>query len=149
MRRIDFMVGETDFNTMIAAQFMQQDVVYFSKSVKGQSIAAAIATGHFGSVPIINSEMKPIGIVSEYDLLKAVRQGKELNKINAEEIMSRSPVTVSPDAKAGEVMKLLEESHLIRVPVVDHDGTLVGMIARRDLLQGYLQSKVPDKVWWM
>lgn len=149
MRRIDFMVGETDFNTLTAEQFMQQDVVYFSKSVKAQSIAAAITTGNFGSVPIINSEMKPIGVVSEYDLLKAMRQGKDLNKINAEEIMNRPPVTVSPDAKAGEMMKLLEENHLIRVPVVDHDGTLVGMIARRDLLQGYLQSKVPDKVWWM
>lgn len=73
-------------------------------------------------MPIISSEMKPIGVVSEYDLLKAMRQGKDLNRISAEEIMSRPPVTVSLDTEAGEVMGLLEKSHLIRVPAVDHDG---------------------------
>lgn len=149
MRRVDFMVGKTDFNTLTAGQFMQQEVVYFSKTVKAQSIAAAITTGNFGSVPITNSDMKPIGIVSEHDLLKAMRQGKDLNRISAEEIMTKPPVTISPEAKAGEVMKTLEDNHLIRLPVVDQNGTLLGMVARRDLLQGYLQSQAPDKVWWM
>lgn len=149
MRRVDFLVGQREFTTMTAEQFMQQDVVYFTKSVKAQSIAAALTTGNFGSVPIVNSDMKPVGIVSEYDLLKAMRQGMSLNEISAEEIMSRPPVTVSPENKAGEVMKILEDKHLIRVPVVDDEGKLVGMVARRDLLHGYLQAKVPDKVWWM
>ncbi|WDT81784.1 MAG: CBS domain-containing protein [Candidatus Manganitrophus sp.] len=80
MRRIDFMVGQTDFNTLTAAQFMQQDVVYFTKSVKAQSIAAAITTGNFGSVPIVDSDLKPVGIVSEYDLLKAMRQENILTR---------------------------------------------------------------------
>ncbi|TAK08019.1 MAG: hypothetical protein EPO39_05325, partial [Candidatus Manganitrophaceae bacterium] len=62
MRRIDFLVGEIDFSTLTAAQFMQQDVIYFAKSVKAQSIAAAITTGNFGSVPIVDSDLKPIGI---------------------------------------------------------------------------------------
>lgn len=149
MRRVDFLVGQTDFSTLTAAQFMQQDVVYFSKSVKGQSIAAALTTGGFGSVPIVNGDMKPIGIVSEYDLLKAMRQGRSLQETSAEELMSKPPVTVPLDAKASEVMKILEDKHLIRLPVVDADGKLVGMVARRDLLYGYLQSQVPDKVWWM
>ncbi|TAK08020.1 MAG: CBS domain-containing protein [Candidatus Manganitrophaceae bacterium] len=149
MRRVDFLVGQRDFSTMTAGQFMQQDVVYFTKSVKAQSIAAALTTGNFGSVPIINSEMRPVGIVSEYDLLKAMRQGISLNEISAEEVMSHPPVTVSIENKAGDVMKVLEDKHLIRVPVVDEEGKLVGMVARRDLLHGYLQSQVPDKVWWM
>ncbi|MBI3802471.1 MAG: CBS domain-containing protein [Nitrospirae bacterium] len=149
MRRVDYLVGQTDFNTLTAAQFMQQDVIHFSKSVKAQSIAAALTTGNFGSVPIVSGEMIPIGVVSEYDLLKAMRQGKSLHEISAEEIMSKPPVTVSPDAKANDVMKILEDKHLIRVPVVDGEGKLVGMVARRDLLYGYLKSQVPDKVWWM
>lgn len=149
MRRIDFLVGEIDFSSLTAAQFMTQDVVYFSKSVKAQSIAAAITTGNFGSVPIVDSDLKPIGIVSEYDLLKAMRMGKNLNEIYAGEIMSKPPVTVDTEAPAAEIMKVLEDKHLIRVPVVDTEGKLVGMLARRDLMKGYLQSQVPAKVWWM
>lgn len=149
MRRVDFMVGKKDFDMLTASQFMQQDVIYFSKSTKAQSIAAAITTGNFGSVPIVAGDMKPVGIVSEYDLLKAMRQGKDLSKISAEEIMTAALVTVLPESNAGEVMKILEDNHLIRLPVVDSDGKLIGMVARRDLLYGYLQSQVPDKVWWM
>ncbi len=149
MRRIDFMVGEKDFNTLTAAQFMQEDVIYFSKSVKAQSIAAAITTGNFGSVPIVDSDLKPVGIVSEYDLLKAMRQGKNLSEISAAEIMSKPAVSVSVDTNSMDVMKVLEDKHLIRVPVVDHEGKLAGMLARRDLMKGYLQSQVPAKVWWM
>ena len=149
MRRIDFLVGEIDFSTLTAAQFMQQDVVYFSKSVRAQSIAAAITTGNFGSVPIVDSDLKPIGMVSEYDLLKAMRQGKNLSEIYAGEIMSKPAVAVTVDSSAEEIMKVLEDKHLIRVPVVDQEGKLVGMLARRDLMKGYLQSQVPAKVWWM
>ena len=149
MRRVDYLVGETDFNTLTAAQFMQEDVVYFSKSVKGEKLAAAIVTGGFGSVPIVDEDLKPIGIVSEYDLLKAVRTEKDLHKMTAEEIMTKPAVTVSIETKSGEVMKVLENLHLIRLPVVDQDGKLAGVVARRDLLQGYLQSQVPAKVWWM
>lgn len=149
MRRIDFMVGQTDFNTLTAAQFMQQDVVYFTKSVKAQSIAAAITTGNFGSVPIVDSNLKPVGIVSEYDLLKAMRQGKQLNEISAGDIMTKPAITVPFEASSAEIMKVMEDKHLIRVAVVDEDGKLVGMLARRDLMKGYLQLQVPDKVWWM
>lgn len=149
MRRVDFMVGQTDFNTLTAAQFMQQDVVYFTKSVKAQSIAAALTTGNFGSVPIVDNDLRPVGIVSEYDLLKAMRMGKNLGEISAGDIMSKPAVTVAVEASAADVMKVLEDKHLIRVPVVDHEGKLAGMLARRDLMKGYLQSQVPAKVWWM
>lgn len=149
MRSVDYLVGETDFNTLTAVQFMQQDVIYFSKSVTGEKLAAAITTGGFGSVPIVDEDLKPIGIVSEYDLLRVIRMGNALNKVSAEEIMTKPAVTVSIETKSGEVMKVLENLHLIRLPVVDRGGKLVGVVARRDLLQGYLQSQVPAKVWWM
>lgn len=149
MRRIDFMVGQTDFSTLTAAQFMQQEVVYFTKSVKAQSIAAALTTGNFGSVPIVDSDLKPVGIVTEYDLLKAMRQGKNLGEINAADIMTKPAITVSMEASPADIMKVMEDKHLIRVAVVDHEGKLAGMLARRDLIKGYLQSQVPDKVWWM
>ncbi|TAK07864.1 MAG: CBS domain-containing protein, partial [Candidatus Manganitrophaceae bacterium] len=63
--------------------------------------------------------------------------------------MSKPAVTVNIETSSIEVMKVLEDKHLIRVPVVDQEGKLVGMLARRDLMKGYLQSQVPAKVWWM
>ncbi len=45
-----------------------------------------------------------------------------------------------------EIIMLLEEKHLIRVPVVDPEGKLVGVVARRDILEGSL--KAPTHRWW-
>ncbi|WDT81785.1 MAG: CBS domain-containing protein [Candidatus Manganitrophus sp.] len=63
--------------------------------------------------------------------------------------MTKPAITVPFEASSAEIMKVMEDKHLIRVAVVDEEGKLVGMLARRDLMKGYLQSQVPDKVWWM
>jgi CBS domain-containing protein len=39
-----------------------------------------------------------------------------------------------------EIIHLLQERHFIRTPVVDADGKLVGVVSRRDIIQGYLRA---------
>jgi len=84
-----------------------------------------------------------VGIVSEFDLLKAIAEGKELAKVTAGEIMVKDPITVSRNTPAMEIINLLQERHFIRTPVVDADGKLAGVVSRRDLIQGYLRATKP------
>ncbi len=149
MRSVDFLIGKQDFKGLRAVQFMQQEVLFFSKTVSGSQMAATMTGGGFGSLPIVDEYLKPVGIVSEFDLLKAIRQGKLLDNVTAGEIMTSPAVTVSENASAEEIMQVLEDRHLIRVPVTDADGRLTGVVARRDILQGYLKSQIEAKVWWM
>ncbi len=148
MRRVDYMVGGEDFKKMSAAQFMQTDVYYYPKSATGDKLATAITMGGFGSVPIVDQEKKLVGIVSEFDLLKAIRSGRELEKVTAEEIMTANPISVTEDTLSDAIIQLLQEKKLIRVPVVDKAGALMGVVARRDILQGYLKSKESPPPWW-
>ena len=153
MRRVDFMVGGENFETMTAAHLMRGDpygdLYYCSHQTKGQKIASMITMGGFGSIPVvdINEDRKLVGIVSEFDLLKALMERKDLENIVAEEIMTKNPVCVSTETKADDIITILETKHLIRVPVTDKEGHLVGIVARRDVLQGYLKSK--EKPWWL
>lgn len=62
--------------------------------------------------------------------------------------MTVSPICVTEETLSEEIIQLLQEKHLIRVPVVDKNGTLVGVVARRDILQGYLKSKESPPPWW-
>jgi CBS domain-containing protein len=94
----------------------------------------------FGSVPILATDGKLVGIVSEFDLLKVIEDGKELGKVTAGEIMIKDPITVVRDTPAMEIIHLLQERHLIRTPVVDADGKLVGVVSRRDIIEGYLRA---------
>lgn len=148
MRRVDYMLGGEDFKKMSAAHFMQTDVYYYPKNATGDKLATAITMGGFGSVPIVDKGKRLVGIISEFDLLKAITSGKELEKITAEEIMTVSPICVTEETLSEEIIQLLQEKHLIRVPVVDKNGTLVGVVARRDILQGYLKSKESPPPWW-
>ena len=140
MRRVDYMVGARDFKTLEAEQFMQDVVTSFRVEDTVDRLAGAMSEGGFGSVPILAKDGKLVGIVSEFDLLKAIEEGKEMTKVTAGEIMVKDPVTVSRDTLSMEIIQLLQERHFIRTPVVDGDGKLVGVVSRRDIIQGYLRA---------
>jgi len=140
MRRVDYMVGARDFKTLQAEQFMQDVVTSFRVEDTVDRLAGAMSEGGFGSVPILAKDGKLVGIVSEFDLLKAIEEGKEMTKVTAGEIMVKDPVTVSRNTPAMEIIHLLQERHFIRTPVVEADGKLAGVVSRRDLIQGYLRS---------
>ena len=59
---------------------------------------------------------------------------------SAPHITMTDPITVSRNTPAMEIIKLLQERHFIRTPVVEADGKLAGVVSRRDLIQGYLRS---------
>jgi CBS domain-containing protein len=99
---------------------------------------------NFGSLPIVESDGTLVGIVNEYDLLQAMHEGRDLNKILATEIMSAHPATVTEDQTLSQVADLFQDRYITRVPVV-RDKKLVGILARRDLLFGYLKA---SKSWF-
>ena len=140
MRRVDYMVGARDFKTLEAEQFMQDVVTSYHVEDTIDRLAGAMSEGGFGSVPILAKDGKLVGIVSEFDLLKAIEEGKDLEKVTAGEIMIKDPITVTRKTLAMEIVHLLQEKHLIRTPVVDDSGKLVGVVSRRDIIQGYLRA---------
>lgn len=140
MRRVDYMVGARDFKTLKAEQFMQDVVTYYHVEDTIDRLAGAMSECGFGSVPILATDGKLVGIVSEFDLLKAIEGGKEMAKVTAGEVMTKDPITVTRNTPAMEIVHLLQEKHLIRTPVVDADGKLAGVVSRRDIIQGYLRA---------
>ncbi len=140
MRRVDYMVGARDFKTLEAEQFMQDVVTFFHVDDTVDSLAGAMTEGGFGSVPILANNGKLVGLVSEFDLLKTIEECKEMDQVTAGEIMTKDPVTVTRNTPAMEIVHLLQERHFIRTPVVDDDGTLAGIISRRDIILGYLRA---------
>jgi CBS domain-containing protein len=73
-----------------------------------------------------------------------MEEGKNLKTLTAAEIMTRTVVTVTEDTPVMDLVHLLQERHLIRVPVVK-GRTLIGIVARRDILFGYVKA---TSVYW-
>lgn len=148
-RGVDYLTGKQDFEKLKATQFMEGSVTTAFQGSKADRVAIAITAGHFGSLPVVDEERRLVGIVSEFDLLKALRAGKDLEQVMVKEVMTPNPISVREGASAEDLMKILEEKHFIRVPVVDDENKLIGVVSRTDILKGYIQSNTGDIPWWM
>ena len=127
------------FGQLTVGSVMETEVQSGMKDSEAKLLASYMMEG-FGSIPIIDETSKLVGIVSEFDLLKALRKGKNLEEVVAGDIMTPNPVSVTQDTNVLTLIDVLQNNHLIRVPVVDSKGKLIGIVARRDLLRGYLQA---------
>ncbi|HNP31398.1 MAG TPA: CBS domain-containing protein [Nitrospirales bacterium] len=127
------------FGQLTVGSVMETEVQSGMKDSEAKLLASYMMEG-FGSIPIIDETSKLVGIVSEFDLLKALRQGKNLEEVMAGDIMTANPVSVTQDTNVVTLMDVLQNNHLIRVPVVDSKGKLIGIVARRDLVRGYLHT---------
>ncbi len=136
---------ESKFGQLSVSQVMETTVRSEEQDANTQLIASLLMEG-FGSVPIVDGTNRLQGIVSEFDLLNAIHKGNALVDITAQEIMTTNPVSVTEDAKMFTVIEILQNNHLIRVPVIDAAGKLVGLIARRDILRAYLHANSQPKM---
>lgn len=130
---------DTKFGQVTVGQLMETNVQTAQKDSKSEILATLMMEG-FGSVPIVDNDNRLVGIVSEFDLLKALRKGKKLTEVVAGDIMTPSPISANQSMDMPAVIDILQNNHLIRVPVIDGAGKLLGILARRDILRGYLQS---------
>lgn len=140
MRRIDFRVGGKSMSEITASHVMERDVFSCGGEASCHDLADTMVKEGFGSIPIIDKERTVIGLVSEYDILNALMKGKYLLKTPASEVMTHPVVSIKEETPIVEVIALLQSRHLIRVPVVDHEGKLIGVVARRDILGCYLET---------
>jgi CBS domain-containing protein len=69
--------------------------------------------------------------------------------MQAHDFMTKSPVTVAPDAPTPEIARTLLAHGISAVPVVDRDGTLLGMVSEGDLLGRDAAGRETRRDWWL
>ena len=122
-----------------ARDLMQTRIVAVTREYSAREIAILIHSGTYSGVPVIEPGNHLVGIVTEFDVLKALVAGKDLHALKAEDIMTSHPVTVEETATAEMVINQMIEHQIIRIPVV-RDGRLLGMISRTDLMNQLIDS---------
>ncbi|MBI3599297.1 MAG: CBS domain-containing protein [Nitrospinae bacterium] len=115
---------------------------------KVSDITIALISGEVSGLPVVDNEKRVVGIITEFDIIRAVKQGKDLKNVTAEDIMTKNPITVNEDTPVSDIINILETKHIIRVPVVDKDGKLVGIVSRRDILKGVTEIEGAPQIWF-
>ncbi|MGA8886010.1 MAG: CBS domain-containing protein [Pseudolabrys sp.] len=118
---------------LTAADVMTTDVITVSPETTVRDIAILLHSKRISGVPVVDAAGHILGIVTEGDLVLRGRIARD--------IMTKSVISVGPGATLPEIAKTLERHRIKRVPVVK-DNTLIGIIARSNLLQALAAADV-------
>jgi CBS domain-containing protein len=139
---------------------MTRRVVALAAGAMFKDIVRALETQRISAFPVVDRSKKVVGVVSEADLLRkeefrpdgedrtrgpAARPSARSDKayaVTAAELMTSPPVTVGPEATLAGAARLMARHGVGRLPVVDADGVLRGIVSRSDLLTVFLR---PDQ----
>lgn len=125
---------------MKAIDIMNTPIVAASRKASAREVALYMLLGGFSGVPIAEPDGSLCGIVTELDLIRALRAGKSLDEIQVEEIMTSNVVTVDVETSVEEIMEILDTERILRVPVT-RTGKVVGIVSRPDLLRAAVQPQ--------
>ena len=136
---------------------MTTTVITVDRITPYKEIAQLLTEHRISGMPVLSMGRHVVGVVSEADLLavedKRVRQARASFEAGerhwlrrapqpalvAGDLMTSPPVTIHPDATIPAAARVMNASHVRRLPVVDPDGKLIGIVSRRDLLSVFLR----------
>jgi CBS domain-containing protein len=115
-------------------RIMEKEVVTCGPEDSLDSIALLMWNHDCGAVPIVGSDRHPLGMITDRDIAMATAlQHKPLWQIRAQEVSNgRKVVTCSSGASAEDAMRKMGEHGVRRLPVVDGDGRIQGLLSLDD-----------------
>ncbi|MEE1786662.1 CBS domain-containing protein [Streptomyces sp. SP17BM10] len=131
------------------ADVMTHAVVAVGRDADFREVTETLQRWRVSAVPVLTGDGRVVGVVSEADLLTARdRDGARADALTAGRMMSVPAVTVHPGSPLNEAARAMARGHFKRLPVVDEEGYLVGIVSRGDLLKVYLEDdrELADRV---
>ena len=133
---------------------MTTSVVTTDRLTPYKDIVRLLTEHRISGVPVLSMGRHVVGVVTEADLLteedkdaraRMARPGRLWRRtpkqwaLTAGELMTSPAITINPDATIPGAARTMNAHHIRRLPVVDEDGRLLGLVSRRDLLSVFLR----------
>ncbi|MET3983016.1 CBS domain-containing protein [Streptomyces sp. PvR034] len=118
---------------------MTHAVISVNRGAPFKDIVEAMRQWRISALPVLSEDGRVAGVVSEADLLLKAQGADESRAVTASQLMTVPAVTVTEETGIPGAARLMAHRHLKRLPVVDSDGRLVGVVSRGDLLKIYLR----------
>lgn len=131
---------------MNVVDLMTTDVIAVSRETGLRDAARLMFRNRVSGLPIVDGAGELVGIITEADFLKLEVERQEGTRGQGDtvgDVMSRGVVTVSPNVEIYEAAKIMAVQEVKRLPVVDEDNRLLGVISRSDIVSIFTR---PDDV---
>jgi len=143
---------------MLVKDFMIKDVVVMEKNKSLKALLELLVEKKIGGVPVVDQQNKLVGIISDGDVLRALKPKtyvgyyyyfkedldeniREEADLPIKKLMHKRVVTIDENADLEEALKLLASHHFKKIPVINEEKEVVGIISRGDMIKK-LREKV-------
>ena len=102
----------------------EKSVAYAAKMMRDEDV---------GLAPIVEGD-KLIGMLTDRDIaIRVVAEGKDPGQVKVRDVASKQVVTIDPQQDLAEALRIMAKHQVRRLPVVEEDGKLVGVVAQADV----------------
>lgn len=110
-------------------------------------VAKLMVENDCGEIPIVDHDKQLIGVVTDRDIVcRVVAKGQNPSAMTAQDAMTQPVISVTEGSSLEDVLSLMEEHQIRRVPVVDATGACCGIIAQADVALVARESEVGEMV---
>lgn len=122
---------------MKAFDLMSTDVEAARENASITEIGTRLILRSINGMPIIQEDGKVIGILTIIDILRAIKDNKDLDTLRARDLMTNDPKIVNQQTDMIEIIGLMDKEGIEMVPVVDedNDNRLIGVVSRKDIIE--------------
>ena len=121
---------------MLVKEVMKSNIESCRPDSNLESIALMMWNHDCGAIPVTDEQGKPVGIITDRD----IAMGSSLNhrclwELTANDIMAKRPLySCQSEDNMAQVLEVMKEHQIRRVPVVDDEGRLTGIVALGDVV---------------
>ncbi len=88
-----------------------------------------------GTVPIVDADQRVVGVVTAGDLTRLMERDSDFLERPVADVMTRDPKVADPDELGSAAVRRMEEYGVMALPVLEDDGTLMGVVHLHDLMR--------------
>ena len=120
---------------MQVSECMSRDVTLANPQITVEEAAIAMKAGDFGAIPI-GENGQLLGMITDRDIVvRSIAEGQDPKSTTVQEVMSKNVASCYEDQDVNEVVELMGQKQIRRMPVLDRKEKLVGILAIGDVVQ--------------
>jgi CBS domain-containing protein len=122
---------------MKAYDIMSIDIEAAKENATVTEIGTRLILRSINGMPIIDDDGKVIGILTIIDILRAIKDNKNIDALKANDIMTKNPIVIEQGTDILEIIDIMDKKGIEMVPVIEaeNDNRIIGIVSRKDIIE--------------
>ena len=122
---------------MKAYDIMSIDIEAARENATVTEIGTRLILRAINGMPIIDDDGKVIGILTIIDILRAIKDNKNIDALKANDIMTKNPIVIEQGTDILEIIDIMDKKGIEMVPVIEaeNDNRIIGIVSRKDIIE--------------